>query len=37
VTHIDDAAIRAVGALYEELELRGAVPHDLMSSWISTS
>jgi SAM-dependent methyltransferase len=34
VTHIDDAAIRAVGALYEELELRGAVL-DLMSSWVS--
>jgi len=34
VTHIDDAAIRAVGALYEVLELRGAVL-DLMSSWVS--
>jgi len=34
VTHIDDGAIRAVGALYEELEVRGAVL-DLMSSWVS--
>jgi SAM-dependent methyltransferase len=38
VTHIDDGAIAAVGALYEELELgvagEGAVL-DLMSSWVS--
>lgn len=34
VTHIDDGAIRAVGALYEELRVRGAVL-DLMSSWVS--
>ena len=34
VTHIDDGAIAAVGALYDELELRGAVL-DLMSSWVS--
>jgi SAM-dependent methyltransferase len=34
VTHIDDAAIAAVGALYDELEIRGAVL-DLMSSWVS--
>jgi len=34
VTHIDDGAIAAVGALYEELELGGAVL-DLMSSWVS--
>jgi len=34
VTHIDDGAIEAVGALYEELQLRGAVL-DLMSSWVS--
>jgi SAM-dependent methyltransferase len=34
VTHIDDGAIAAVGALYEELGLRGAVL-DLMSSWVS--
>jgi SAM-dependent methyltransferase len=34
VTHIDDGAIEAVGALYEELEVRGAVL-DLMSSWVS--
>jgi SAM-dependent methyltransferase len=34
VTHIDDDAIAAVGALYEELGLRGAVL-DLMASWIS--
>jgi SAM-dependent methyltransferase len=34
VTHIDDGAIAAVGALYEELAIDGAVL-DLMSSWIS--
>ena len=34
VTHIDDAAIAAVGALYDELGIRGRVL-DLMSSWIS--
>src|SRR3712207_1744458 len=34
VTHIDDAAIAAVGALYEQLGLRGEVL-DLMSSWVS--
>jgi SAM-dependent methyltransferase len=34
VTHIDDGAIAAVGALYDELALRGAVL-DLMSSWVS--
>jgi SAM-dependent methyltransferase len=34
VTHIDDDAIAAVGALYEELGIRGVVL-DLMSSWIS--
>jgi SAM-dependent methyltransferase len=34
VTHIDDAAIDAVGALYEELGLDGEVL-DLMSSWVS--
>jgi SAM-dependent methyltransferase len=34
VTHIDDDAIAAVGALYEELELDGDVL-DLMSSWVS--
>jgi SAM-dependent methyltransferase len=34
VTHIDDRAIAAVGALYAELGLRGEVL-DLMSSWIS--
>jgi SAM-dependent methyltransferase len=34
VTHIDDAAIAAVGALYAELGIRGRVL-DLMSSWIS--
>ena len=34
VTHIDDGAIGAVGALYEELHVRGAVL-DLMSSWVS--
>ena len=34
VTHIDDGAIAAVGALYDELGLVGDVL-DLMSSWIS--
>ncbi|HYD10364.1 MAG TPA: methyltransferase domain-containing protein [Acidimicrobiales bacterium] len=34
VTHIDDAAIAAVGALYAELGIDGDVL-DLMSSWIS--
>lgn len=34
VTHIDDGAIAAVGGLYSELGLDGAVL-DLMSSWIS--
>lgn len=34
VTHIDDGAIDAVGALYAELGVRGAVL-DLMSSWVS--
>lgn len=34
VTHIDDAAIAAVGDLYAELGLDGAVL-DLMGSWVS--
>jgi SAM-dependent methyltransferase len=34
VTHIDDGAIAAVGALYTELGLDGDVL-DLMSSWVS--
>lgn len=34
VTHIDDRAIAAVGALYDELGVDGGVL-DLMSSWIS--
>ena len=34
VTHIDDGAIAAVGALYEELGVDGEVV-DLMSSWVS--
>jgi SAM-dependent methyltransferase len=34
VTHIDDGAIDAVGALYDELRLDGDVL-DLMSSWVS--
>ena len=34
VTHIDDAAIAAVGELYEELGVDGDVL-DLMSSWVS--
>lgn len=35
LTHIDDGAIAAVGALYEELGLAGTQVLDLMSSWIS--
>ena len=40
VTHIDDAAIAAVGELYAELGIDGAAPRptrvlDLMSSWVS--
>ncbi len=34
VTHIDDGAIAAVGALYEELGLTGDVL-DVMASWVS--
>jgi SAM-dependent methyltransferase len=34
VTHLDPAAITAVGALYQELDLRGDVL-DLCSSWVS--
>jgi SAM-dependent methyltransferase len=34
VTHIDDDAIAAVGALYDELGINGEVL-DLMSSWVS--
>ncbi|MEX1008971.1 MAG: class I SAM-dependent methyltransferase [Acidimicrobiia bacterium] len=34
VTHIDDSAIAAVGALYDELGINGEVL-DLMSSWVS--
>jgi SAM-dependent methyltransferase len=34
VTHIDDDAIAAVGALYDELGVEGEVL-DLMSSWVS--
>ncbi len=34
VTHIDDRAIEAVGALYEELGIDGEVL-DLMGSWVS--
>jgi SAM-dependent methyltransferase len=34
VTHIDDDAIGAVGALYEELRIGGEVL-DLMGSWVS--
>ena len=34
VTHIDDAAIAAVGELYEALGIRGDVL-DLMGSWVS--
>jgi len=40
VTHIDDAAVAAVGELYAELGIDGAAPRptrvlDLMSSWVS--
>jgi hypothetical protein len=35
VTHIDDAAIRAVTALYREVLPPGGVILDLMSSWVS--
>ena len=35
VTHIDDAAIAAVTALYRELLPQGGVVLDLMSSWVS--
>lgn len=40
VTHIDDAAIAAVGRLYAELGIDGSAPGpvrvlDLMSSWVS--
>ena len=40
VTHIDDAAIAAVGGLYAELGIDGDAPRplrvlDLMSSWVS--
>ncbi|GGL99293.1 class I SAM-dependent methyltransferase [Nakamurella endophytica] len=39
VTHIDDAAVAAVGALYAELGVDGSTPGrrvlDLMSSWVS--
>jgi SAM-dependent methyltransferase len=34
VTHIDDAAVAAVGALYEQLGIDGTVL-DLMGSWVS--
>ena len=34
VTHIDQGAVAAVGALYEELGVQGRVL-DLMSSWVS--
>ncbi|HZN13502.1 MAG TPA: methyltransferase domain-containing protein [Acidimicrobiales bacterium] len=34
VTHIDERAIAAVGALYDELAIEGRVL-DLMSSWVS--
>ena len=34
VTHIDDAAIEAVGRLYDDLGIGGRVV-DLMSSWVS--
>ena len=33
VTHIDDAAIAAVGALYDDLAIAGTVL-DLMGSWV---
>ena len=35
LTHIDDRAIAAVGALYEQLGLAGTAVIDLMSSWVS--
>ena len=35
VTHIDEGAIAAVGALYAELGLGGSEVVDLMSSWVS--
>lgn len=35
LTHIDEGAIAAVGALYEELGLGGTDVLDVMSSWIS--
>jgi SAM-dependent methyltransferase len=35
VTHIDDHAIAAVGALYDELGLHQGEVLDLMSSWVS--
>ena len=35
VTHIDNRAIAAVGALYERLELQHGSVLDLMSSWVS--
>jgi SAM-dependent methyltransferase len=35
VTHIDDGAIAAVGALYAELGLAGTDVLDLMGSWVS--
>lgn len=40
VTHIDDGAVAAVGALYSELGVDGSATHpqrvlDLMSSWVS--
>ena len=34
MTHIDDAAIAAVGALYDDLAIAGTVL-DLMGSWVS--
>lgn len=35
VTHIDDGAIVAVGALYDELDVPDGRVLDLMSSWVS--
>ena len=35
VTHIDDGAIAAVGALYQELDLAAGEVLDVCSSWIS--
>lgn len=35
VNHIDDGAIAAVGALYDELGLGGTEVIDLMGSWVS--